>query len=73
MKDPVTYVAVSEKEGYSLIHQGMPLTANDRTFHECWLVASHQKLVITHIWNGHVTPGTFTELGEKAKKEGYLL
>jgi hypothetical protein len=47
---PETYVAASEGGGYSLIHQGMPITASGRSWEDCMQAAAERDLRARELW-----------------------
>jgi len=52
-----------QAEGWTLIHQGQPLTADGRTLADCMAVAARAKLHISeHVWSA--AKGTWQSLAE---------
>lgn len=60
--NPATHLTLSEN-GWTLIHQGQPLTADDRTLAECRAIATRANLhIFDQVWSA--AKGTWQSMGE---------
>ncbi len=67
--EPKTYITKTE-EGFSLIHQGSPLTASNRSLKDAFDVAKKYNLTVEHIYEN----GEFIQIsGNNTQREPHVV